>query len=212
MNVNNQQESWTSEERMPESEYNTGISAPPSSPVPAPSPVPITAPIVASNTTVNTVETSPPRNFKKIFGILGSGVGIVIGILILIGSGILMVRKSKGIKTEATIVSADCKSNSTEGNTDLSKSLYTCELNLKYMDIAGKEVITKTTIDSNTYYTSNQTITIYYSSDKPSEITIQESNNKVLSWILLAIGLIILIASAIGMYFVLQPITTVQVV
>lgn len=166
---------------------------PPVVPAPAPAPVPATV-------TSTAVGQSEGTGFGKMFGILGSAMGLLLGVALLIGSALLLFRKAKGVETEATIVSAVCKENSG----DNSKSVYSCDLELKYKDAAEKEVVVKKTVDSNTYYSAGQKVTVYYSSDKPTEVELKASNQKTLGWILFAIGMVILVAAGIGMYFMLR--------
>lgn len=135
-------------------------------------------------------------------------MGLLLGIALLVGSALLMVRKGKGIETEAIVTSASCK----ENTTDVSKGIYTCDLELKYTDLAGKEITTQKTTYSNAQYNKGQKVTVYYSSENPSEVELTASNNKTLGWILFGIGMVIFIAAAIGMYFVLRTPVADQVI
>lgn len=195
MNANQPQPSWdtqpSSYEEVQAAPQQTEVAVvtPPSAPVP----VPVPTPDMSS-------QADTGSRFGKLFKILGAGMGLLLGIALLIGSAMLMVRKGKGIETEATVISASCK----ENTTDTSKGIYTCELELKYTDLAGKEVTAKKTVYSNTEYSNAQKVTVYYSSETPTEVELTASNNKTLGWILFGIGMVIFIAAAIAMYFTLR--------
>jgi len=199
MNANQPQQSWdmppppSYEEVQPQPQ----VQAQPEQTVVAPAPIPVQ---VSSLTPDMSSQADTGSRFGKLFKILGAGMGLLLGIALLVGSALLMVRKGKGIETEATVTSASCK----ENTTDTSKGIYTCELELKYIDLAGKEVTAKKTVYSNTEYSNAQKVTVYYSSETPSEVELTASNNKTLGWILFGIGMVIFIAAAIAMYFTLR--------
>lgn len=183
-----------------------GMSSPPYEEQPEtyspPPPIVPASAVVTPTPVVKPIEQSMATStgFGKMFGILGSGMGLLLGIALLVGSALLLFRKAKGVETEATIVSAVCK----ENTEDKSKTVYKCDLELKYKDAEEKEVVVKKTVDSNTYYSAGQKVTVYYSSDKPTEVELKASNQKTLGWILFAIGMVVLVSAGIGMYFMLR--------
>lgn len=147
---------------------------------------------------------SPPPStglgglFKKLL----FGTGVLLGLAILIGSILMLVKKPVGVKATATIKKADCKK-----STDTSsKYTYVCPLEMTYTDADGKEVSVSKTVDTNTYYTAGNKITVYYSKENASEVEIDETN-RVLAWVIFGISLALLLGSGIGLFFAFRTVS-----
>ena len=164
-------------------------------PTPTPGPTPTSVSLVP-----------PPMSGTGISGLFKKllfGTGTLLGVAILIGGILMLVKKPAGTKAEATIKKADCvKSTDTS-----SKYAYKCTLELSYMDAENKEVSVNKTIDTNTYYTTGTKVTIYYSPENASEVEIDDSNRTVFGWILVGISILLLLGSGIGLFFAFRSAT-----
>jgi len=124
-------------------------------------------------------------------------VGLVVGgfislILIVIGLVILIKKDNHSAKTVAKVKAAECKANTdNRGATTIS-----CQLTITY-NVDGKEY-EKQMSTTGKMVNKEDTMEIRYDPSNPDNFT--DSNRKVVGWILLCIGLIILGVSIFQWY------------
>lgn len=113
---------------------------------------------------------------------------IIIGIGIIIISSIYVSRYFTIIKTVGIISKVTCSPNTTK------KSLYNCELTIKYD--TNETVIT---VENNVKYSVNDSITIYHPENNSSNISLIDMDYKTIGFGGIAIGSSIFLVSAVSM-------------
>lgn len=151
---------------------------------------------------------SGAASFGKIRAIIGTILGTIIGIALIIG-GIaaikhkrIFTRKTIGKSVNSqnppqTIPISNCDSTIVKDN----NRQYQCHFIVQYT-VENKNYTKIFNTNSNTNYSEQTDIVIYYDPTNPENVSLYEDDYKIVGYIFIGLGILLLLSSWIGLWIV----------
>ena len=139
--------------------------------------------------------------YGKVRTIIGTVTGTLVGVAMLVGGTVLLKRKSRLSDTIGATITNDpyCVQYH-----DQNLQKWKCKnIQLSYR-VNDKDYVLNTNSDSTIKYTKGLPLSIYYDPSNPANSSLVSDNTKIIGWILVVIGILLLVSSWVWLFLVLK--------